>query len=172
MSKLIGLPNRVVNSISNILLNDPRVINFLYYTSKEDEYAEILDKEVPPSSTLIDKNFFIGRRIPIPITDVGAFLSVRTATYRPDYMNHGDYIKLAQIDISIICHKDCQRTLYGTRDITLVALIQDALSKKDLSGIADHYRIISVSDILGLHVDYSGYTIKLEITGFSDLMYD
>lgn len=172
MSKLIGLPNRVMSAVTTNLLNDPRIVNFLYYTNKEDEFEDFLEKETPPSSILIDKNVFIGRRIPIPMTDVGAFMSIRTSTYRPEYMNHGNYIKVAQFDIEVTCHKDCQRTLYGTRDITLIALIQDALAKTDLTGIGNHYRVVSVSDKLGLHVDYSGYIMKLEITGFSTLMYD
>lgn len=172
MSKLLGLPNRVVQSIATILLNDPRVINLLYYTNKEDEDADFLEYDTPPSSSLIDRNIFIGRRIPIPITDVGAFMAIRTFSYRPSYMNTGDFIKVAQIDIDVICHKECQRTIYGTRDISLMALVQEVLEKSDLTGISDHYRIISVSEKLGLHVDYSGYSMRIEITGFSKLLYD
>jgi hypothetical protein len=81
-------------------------------------------------------------------------------------MKNGNLIKEVQANIDIICHNDCQKTLRGTRDITILTLVQDTLDGEDLEGIGE-YRIISTSEILGLPVEYSGYTIKVETTGWS-----
>ena len=138
----------------------------MYYTSEEDANVDIFAKALPSIGDLIDKNFYVGRRIPYVVNEVGAWLGIRICSYKPQYMKNGNLIKEVQANIDIICHNDCQKTLRGTRDITILTLVQDTLDSEDLEGIGD-YRIISTSEILGLPIEYSGYTIKIETTGWN-----
>ena len=166
MSLIYGLPNLFVNAIATKLLSNENLIKYLYYTSEEDENIDIFTKSLPPVGDLINKTIYIGRRVPFVVNKVGAWLGIRVCSYKPQYMKNGNLIKEVQANIDIICHNDCQQTLRGTRDITILTLVQDTLDGEDLEGIGE-YRIISTSEILGLPVEYSGYTIKIEVTGWS-----
>lgn len=171
MSMLYGLSNRVLNAAGTALLQDPRILNYLHYTSIEDSDVDLFAKEPPSASEIINKRFFIGRRIPINIIESGAYMDIRVATSRPEYNNTGRWLKVVQLHVDVICHQDCQVTLRGTRDITIMELVQDVLRNADLTGIGD-YRVISLSDILGLKPEYSGYALKIEVAGFSKDLYD
>lgn len=166
MSLIYGLPNLFINAIATKLLSNDNLVKYLYYTSKDDANIDIFAQKLPSIGDLIDKNIYIGRRIPFIVNEVGAWLGIRVCSYKPQYMKNGNLIKEVQANIDIICHNDCQKTLRGTRDITILTLVQDTLDGEDLEGIGE-YRIISTSEILGLPVEYSGYTIKVETTGWS-----
>jgi hypothetical protein len=76
-----------------------------------------------------------------------------------------------EIDIDIICHEACQTTLRGTRDITIVTLLQEALENELLTGIGE-VEIYSTTEILGLHEDFSGYQLRVKVTGFNRGLYE
>ena len=77
-----------------------------------------------------------------------------------------------EVDIDIICHVSCQKTLRGTRDITIAVLLQEILENSDLTGIATNVEITSLTEILGLHQDYNGYQLKIKVTGFNQGLYE
>ena len=171
MAEPFGLPNRVVAELSAKIFDNPRLLNYIYYTGKEHEDVDIFDLETPDIRELIDKHIFIGRRIPNLMKQVGAFLDIRVNRYQPRIGKQNiTEIKYVEVDIDILCHVGCQRTLRGTRDITIVALLQEALENETLTGIAN-VEITSVTEILGLDADYNGYTLKLTIHGFNQGMY-
>lgn len=102
---------------------------------------------------------------------VGAFLDIRVNRYQPRLNKKSPTtIKYVEVDIDVLCHTECQRTLRGTRDITIIALLQEALEKEELTGISE-VDITSVTEILGLDADYSGYTLKLTILGYNQGTY-
>lgn len=167
-----GLPNKVISELSAKIFEYPWLLNYIYYTGKEYENVDLLTLKPPKASNLIDKNIFIGRRIPLLMKKVGAFVDIRVNRYQPLLNKKSPkLIKYVEVDIDIICHEDCQRTLRGTRDITIVTLLQEALENQGLTGIADSIEITSVTEILGMNVEYSGYTVKIQITGFSQGLY-
>ena len=151
-------------------------MNYIYYTGKEYENVDLFTLEPPSANDVIDKNIFIGRRVPNIMRQVGAFLNIRVNSYAPVMINFvkksPKLIKYVDVDIDVICHIDCQKTLRGTRDITIVTLLQEVLETADLTGIAEGADIISVYDILGLNADYNGYTLKIRVTGFNQGLYD
>lgn len=171
--KPYGLPNRVVTELSAKLLESPKLLNYIYYTDKEYQYDDLFTLTPPKSSDIIDKFLFIGRRPPIFIKEVGAYVSIRVNRYEPLTSNKSiKTIKYVEVNIDVICHIDCQKTTRGTRDITIITLLQEALENECLDGIADHTEIVSTTQILGLPVEYDGYQLKIKITGFNQGLYE
>lgn len=171
MAEPYGMPNRVVSEISAKIFDNPRLLNYIYYTGKEHQDVDLFALEPPEFYELMDKHIFIGRRIPNLMKQVGAFLDIRVNRYQPRLNKKSPTtIKYVEVDIDVLCHTECQRTLRGTRDITIIALLQEALEKEELTGISE-VDITSVTEILGLDADYSGYTLKLTILGYNQGTY-
>ncbi len=165
---IYGLPNRCISELSAKILSSPKLLNYIYYTDREHEDVDIFALPTPNAIELINEHIFIGRRIPRLMDKVGAFIGMRVNRYEPVSNKKSPLlIKKADIDIDVICHKDCQTTLRGTRDITIITILQEILENEDLTGIASNVEIISTTEILGLDVDFSGYQLKLRITGFN-----
>ena len=103
---------------------------------------------------------------------VGAFVDIRVNRYQPRLnKKNPTVIKYVEVDIDVLCHTDCQRTLRGTRDITIITLLQETLESESLVGIGGNIEITSVTEILGLDASYSGYTMKVQIVGFNQGVY-
>lgn len=172
MSIIYGLPNRAICELSAKILESPKLINYIYYTGKEYENTDLFSLEPPNANDLVDKYIFIGRRIPNLMKKVGAYLDIRVNRYEPLLNNKSPkLIKYVEVDIDVLCHVDCQKTLRGTRDITIITLLQEVLENADLTGIARGVNIVSVTEILGLNAEYNGYTLKIQITGFNQGIY-
>lgn len=172
MAEPYGLANRIVGEIGTKIFDSPNLLKYIYYTDKEHQDVDIFTLETPDIHELIDKYIFIGRRIPVLMKKVGAFVDIRVNRYQPRLNKKSPtLIKYVEVDIDVLCHKDCQRTLRGTRDITIVTLLQEILEKESLTGIADNTEIVSVTEILGLDANYSGYTMKIQVIGFNQGVY-
>ena len=171
--KPYGLPNRVMSELMAKIFESDNLLKYIYYVGKEYEDVDIFSLKRPSSSELIDKYIFIGRRIPYLMTEVGAYLDIRVNRYEPlPNKKSSLLLKYVEIDIDILCHIDCQKTLRGTRDITIVTLLQEALETSDLTGIAETIEITSLTEILGLNHDYNGYQLKVTVVGFNQGLYE
>ena len=170
--KPYGLPNRVISELMAKIFESDNLLKYIYYTGKEHEDIDIFSLKRPPSSELIDKHIFIGRRIPNLMKQVGAFVDIRVNRYEPILgQKSRKIIKYVEVDIDILCHIDCQKTLRGTRDITIVTLMQEILENEELTGIGE-VEIRTVTEILGLNTDYNGYQLKIIVKGFNQGLYE
>ena len=171
--KPYGLPNRINAELCAKILESPNLLNYIYYTNKENQNDDLFSLTPPNVNDVVDKFLFIGRRPPIFIKEVGAYVSVRVNRYEPLTSNKSPkLIKYVEVNIDVICHIDCQKTTRGTRDITIITLLQEALENECLTGIADNIEIVSTTQILGLPVEYDGYQLKIRVTGFNQGLYE
>lgn len=159
---LYGLPNIIMSELASELYKHPHLSKFLFYVEKEYENENLLKQKPISWSKLINKSFFCGRRIPIVLTNTGAYLSFRVYDYKP--MNKRDMYYVT-IDIDIITHKDCQYTIHGGRDACILAMVHEVLQNylKHSIGKGD---IINTYDIRDIDPEYQGYTVKIELEGF------
>lgn len=169
--RIVGLPNRVISELGSNLIKHEYLLNFIYYTGENSDKEDLLIKDKVSASKLIDKNIFIGRRIPTKIEEVGAFVSIRVYNYAPQFRETGNFIKEVTVDINILVHDDCQKTIHGTRDLTIATAFQEVIQNNGLSGIADTCKIEGMYEILGLHPQFSGYKIRFKVTGFNQGIY-
>ena len=168
-----GLPNRICVELCAKILESPKLLNYIYYTNEENKHNDLFSLTPPSPNDIIDKFLFIGRRPPVFIKEVGAYVSIRVNRYEPLPNNKSmKLIKYVEINIDVICHINCQKTARGTRDITIVTLLQEALENECLTGIADNTEIVSTTQILGLPVEYDGYQLKIKVTGFNQGLYE
>ena len=163
MSGAYGFPNRVVSEVVSELIRHDAFCKFLYYTQDEKE-SEILSKPSISGAKLLNKNLFIGRRIPITLLKSGAYVTARMSDFKPEDYN-SEIIKLTDVELMVVVHQDALSTLNGTRDCALVSAIIDALDKKKLGGIGN-CRVVRVNDIMGLPIEYTGYKILIRVKGF------
>ena len=77
-------------------------------------------------------------------------------------------MKLVEIEIMFIVHDKCQKTLYGTRDVSIATAIEEALDEQKISGVGKCV-VTGATDINGLPIEYSGYYLFVEVQGFPTL---
>lgn len=171
MAKIYSLPNRVMAEVNSKIFEHPYILNFLYYTGLDSCNEDLFTKKKPSIGKILNKNYVVGRRIRYTVTEVGAYICSRVKSYSPQYQKSKMLIKEVYVDIDVIVHDDCQQTIHGTRDLTLVALIQEALEQTDLTGIAPNCEIYGMSEILGLSPHFSGYCLTIKVTGFNEGLY-
>ena len=166
MVQAYGFANRCLSEITAQMMNNEDLCKFLYYT-QGGEYDKFLEKEKPTASQLIDKHIYTGRRVPDILHRTGAYICTRISNYAP-LRRSSEVMKMVEIEIMIVAHEDCEKTLYGTRDISIATAIEEALDEQNISGVGK-CTVTSVTDILGLPVEYSGYYLFVEVQGFPTL---
>ena len=77
-------------------------------------------------------------------------------------------MKVVEIEVMVIVHDNCAKTLYGTRDVCIITAIEEALDEQKISGVGKCV-VTGVTDINGLPVEYSGYYLFVEVQGFPTL---
>lgn len=158
-----GFANRCLAEVTAEMLQSEDLCKFLYYTqdtSKED----ILSYDKPVAAQIVDKNIYTGRRVPDILHRTGAYICTRVNDYAP-IQKKSEVMKMVEIEIMVIVHEECEKTIYGTRDVCIVTAIEDALEDKKISGVG-RCVVSRITDISGLPIEYSGYFLYLEVQGF------
>lgn len=161
--KVVSTSNKILSEVSAKIFENENIMKFLYYTDKKYEDQSILDEPKVSPSKLINKYIFINRRVPTPLTEAGAFISMRFYDYGGKSV--GRNIKKMVIDIDVIVHEDCINTIHGTRDTFLIDAIQDSLDCPLPSSVGK-CEVKRTYDILGLNVKYNGFTVRMEVDAF------
>lgn len=162
---IYGLPNRIISNILSEFFKHEHLSKMLYYVEKEYEKEDVLKlNKVSWGKELVQKCIFNDKRIPIVLKHTGAFMSLRIFDYYP--MNKKDMYEVL-VDIDMITHKECQKTIHGSRDACILAMVHESLSDWKLNNAIGRADILSTYDIRDLDSEYSGYTVKVKVQGFS-----
>lgn len=157
-----GFANRCLTEISAEMLKSDDLCKFLFYT--DDAKEDFLKKEKPSASQIIDKHIYTGRRIPDILHRSGAYICTRMNEYAP-IQKKSEVMRVVEIEIMIVVHENCEKTVYGVRDVSIVEAVEQALEDKKISGVG-RCVITRVSDIAGLPIEYAGYFVYVEVQGF------
>ena len=163
MVQAYGFANRCLSEVNAQMMGSEDLCKFLYYT-QDGEYDKFLDKPKPSPNKIIDKHIYTGRRVPDILHRSGAYICSRVVNYAPLRRN-SEVMKLVEIEIMVIVHDSCEKTIYGTRDISIITAIEEALDEKSISGVGKCV-VTNVVDIDGLPIEYSGYYLLVEVQGF------
>ena len=166
MIQAYGFANRCLSEITAQMMGNEDLCKFLYYT-QDGENDKFLEKEKPTANKLIDKNIFTGRRVPDILHRSGAYICTRVQNYAP-LRKSSEVMKVIEVEIMVIVHDDCAKTIYGSRDISIITAIEEALDEQKISGVGKCV-VTGVSDIAGLPIEYSGYYLYVEVQGFPTL---
>ena len=164
MAEICGFPNRVISEMVAEILQNQNIVKFLSYASVENEDV-LSNPPIEDSSVLLDSNIFVGRRLPYILGGTGAYITLRMGDLRPSTYK-SKKVKTTVIDVIIIVHNKCQKTLNGARDIALVSMMQSLFEDKKLGGVGD-CKIVRTADMNGLPVEYSGYNVICEVQSYN-----
>lgn len=165
--QLYGYINKIMAEVNAHILKHPELGKFIKYTDNKYIEQSILDEPVVKASDLVNKNYFMYKRVPNAIEVAGVYLYVNI--YRQTSFKIGSNIKEVVFTTDMLVHKDCLITVHGNRLICLVTAMEDALSsyvKKSAIGDID---LIRISPLLGVIKDYEGYSMQFRVYGFNDL---
>ena len=162
---LFGYTNKIMAEITGYLLEDKNFCNFLYYTDKKYEYTDLTELEIPQSSEIYDKYFFVFKRIPEVVHEAKAFLYLDV--YRDIPIKLGSPIRTITFTATILVHRDCVRCLHGHRGICIKDALETALADLSGKGSIGNIELSRVSPVLGLVEEYMGYTLQLKVDNFS-----
>ena len=140
MVQAYGFANRCLAEVTAQMINNEDLCKFLYYTQSGDT-SKFLEDKKPTASQIIDKNIYTGRRIPNILHRTGAYICTRVSNYAPLRKN-SEVMKMIEIEIMIIVHEDCAKTIYGTRDVSIVTAIEEALDEQKISSKSEHHVFI------------------------------
>lgn len=160
-SNIYGLPNRMTSQIMIALLEHEHLSKMLYYTGEKYTKNDILIEEPVSWVKLIGKNIFIGKRIPLTMNDSQAYMAFRVYNYKPTGKTAKNSIYEIIVDIDIIVHEGCQKTIHGTRDGCMLAMVHEALTSSILEDAIGEIDIQGSYDLRDIPADYSGYTCRI-----------
>lgn len=172
MSSIIkNFSSNYMTKLATIFMLDKQVNKFLYYNN-------ILDKDIlsqpdvkNPISALNENKVFIDRKIDkiIKEGDITLFINVKSDAPYSDGARVSSLYNVLTIEIGVICHKSCRKTINGIRELVVTDRIRQILTKTpELQGIGD-LTIKSCSPMYSIpYYDYNGYSTQFEIIYWKD----
>ena len=127
-----------------------------------------------PASICVSVNEEVVHGIPtderiIKEGDITLFINVKSDAPYSDGARVSSLYNVLTIEIGVICHKSCRKTINGIRELVVTDRIRQILTKTpELQGIGD-LTIKSCSPMYSIpYYDYNGYSTQFEIIYWKD----
>lgn len=160
-----------MTKLATIFMLDKQVNKFLYYNNILDEDILSQPDVKNPISTLNENKVFVDRKIDkiIKEGDITLFINVKSDAPYSDGARISSLYNVLTIEIGVICHKSCRKTINGIRELVVTDRIKQILTKTpELQGIGD-LTIKSCSPMYSIpYYDYNGYSTQFEIIYWKD----
>lgn len=160
-----------MTKLATIFMLDKQVNKFLYYNNILDEDILSQPDVKNPISALNENKVFVDRKIDkiIKEGDITLFINVKSDAPYSDGAKVSSLYNLLTIEIGVICHKSCRKTINGIRELVVTDRIRQILTKTpELQGIGD-LTIKSCSPMYSIpYYDYNGYSTQFEIIYWKD----
>lgn len=155
-----------MTKLATIFMLDKQVNKFLYYNNILDEDILSQPDVKNPISALNENKVFVDRKIDkiIKEGDITLFINVKSDAPYSDGARVSSLYNVLTIEIGVICHKSCRKTINGIRELVVTDRIRQILTKTpELQGIGD-LTIKSCSPMYSIpYYDYNGYSTQFEI---------
>lgn len=160
-----------MTKLATIFMLDKQVNKFLYYNNILDEDILSQPDVKNPISALNENKVFIDRKIDkiIKEGDITLFINVKSDAPYSDGARVSSLYNVLTIEVGVICHKSCRKTINGIRELVVTDRIRQILTKTpELQGIGD-LTIKSCSPMYSIpYYDYNGYSTQFEIIYWKD----
>lgn len=160
-----------MTKLATIFMLDKQVNKFLYYNNILDEDILLQPDVKNPISALNENKVFVDRKIDkiIKEGDITLFINVKSDAPYSDGARVSSLYNVLTIEIGVICHKSCRKTINGIRELVVTDRIRQILTKTpELQGIGD-LTIKSCSPMYSIpYYDYNGYSTQFEIIYWKD----
>lgn len=171
MNEMIrGFPDKLMLKISNMIMLDKDINKVLFYNKEQNKDLYTLPSVNNPISTLKDDKVFIDRRIDkvLKESDISIFINLANdESYSRNYQR-SRFFRTCKIEIGVICHRDCRKTLNGTREGIVINKIIELLSNAKLGGIGEAY-LEPFTQMYNMPFEYTGYSTKLSVDYFNTI---
>ncbi|MBC6695341.1 hypothetical protein H9L25_00920 [Terrisporobacter mayombei] len=165
-----GFPNKLMLKLSNMIMLDPDINKALYYNKVKDKDLYSLPPVENPISSLKDNKVFIDRRIDKvqKESDISIFINLSNdESYTKRYQT-SRFFRTCRIEIGVICHSDCRKTLNGTREGIVIDKIIELLANAKLGGIGEA-TLEPFSQLYNMPFGYTGYSAKISVDYFNTM---
>ncbi|MFQ9297697.1 MAG: hypothetical protein ACLR4X_04650 [Clostridia bacterium] len=160
-----------MTKLATIFMLDKQVNKFLYYNNILDEDILSQPDVKNPISALNENKVFVDRKIDkiIKEGDITLFINVKSDAPYSDGARVSSLYNVLTIEVGVICHKSCRKTINGIRELVVTDRIRQILTKTpELQGIGD-LTIKSCSPMYSIpYYDYNGYSTQFEIIYWKD----
>ena len=160
-----------MTKLATIFMLDKQVNKFLYYNNILDEDILSQPDVKNPISALNENKVFVDRKIDkiIKEGDITLFINVKSDAPYSDGARVSSLYNVLTIEIGVICHKSCRKTINGIRELVVTDRVRQILTKTpELQGIGD-LTIKSCSPMYSIpYYDYNGYSTQFEIIYWKD----
>lgn len=160
-----------MTKLATIFMLDKQVNKFLYYNNILDEDILSQPDVKNPISALNENKVFVDRKIDkiIKEGDITLFINVKSDAPYSDGARISSLYNVLTIEVGVICHKSCRKTINGIRELVVTDRIRQILTKTpELQGIGD-LTIKSCSPMYSIpYYDYNGYSTQFEIIYWKD----
>lgn len=160
-----------MTKLATIFMLDKQVNKFLYYNNILDEDILSQPDVKNPISALNENKVFVDRKIDkiIKEGDITLFINVKSDAPYSNGSRVSSLYNVLAIEIGVICHKSCRKTINGIRELIVTDRIIQILTKTpELQGIGD-LTIKSCSPMYSIpYYDYNGYSTQFEIIYWKD----
>lgn len=164
-------PSRLIIKIANTIMLDSEINKMLYYNNINDKDIYSLEEVVNPIGKLKDDKVFIDRRIEKiwKDSDISVFINLlKDAPYSRNYTK-SRRIRTVEIEIGVICHSNCRKTINGFRDSIVFNRIKTVICENEtlqgIKGVAWGETI----QMYNMPKDYMGYSTKILVDYFGSM---
>lgn len=164
-------PSLLTMKISNMIMLDSEINKMLYYNEVNDKDIYSLDEVSNPIGELKDKKVFIDKRVDKvwKESDISVFINISNdIPYSRNYKK-SRFIRTCEIEIGVICHTDCRKTINGLRESIVFNRIKELLYKNDSLGTVGEIQWGSTNQMYNTQYGYIGYSTKIEFDYLGDV---
>ena len=169
MSIIKGFPDRMILKISNMIMLDPEINKILYYNKEKSEDIYSLPEVKNPISLLKDEKVFMDRRVGKvqKESDISVFIDLTNDESYLRRYERSRFFRTCKIEIGVICHENCRKTINGIREDMIIKKIIELLSNVKFEGGIGEAYLEPVAQLYNLPYGYNGYSTKLSIDYFA-----
>lgn len=164
-------PNRYMIKVANAIMLDDEINKMLYYYKEKDKDIYSLLPVENPVSKLRDDKVFIDRRIEKVCKegDISVFINMYSNTPYTKNFTKSKYIKNLKVEIGVVCHTSCRKTLNGSREVIVFNRIAELLTERsDLHGVGE-VEVESTRQMYNMPHEFTGYSIIISLEYFGDM---
>ena len=171
MSTIKSFPDKYVTKVATILMTDDEISKMLYYNTKCDVDIYTLPKVNNPIKELREKKVFCNRRVDKVFLqgDISIFINVNEDAPASINGKKSTYIETLSLEIGVMCHEDCRRTLNGARENIVFDRIQYLLKTSEVLEAIGKPHIQTTSQTYSIPYEYNSYILSLDINYFSGM---
>lgn len=171
MSVIKSFPDRYINRIATTLMLDNEINKMLYYNDVCDKDIYKLPIVKNPITELKDVKVFCNRRVEklYMTSDITMFVNLRKDSPYSKNAKKSTFVESLNLEIGVICHDGCRKTLNGARESIVFDRIQQILKEDENLEAIGKPIVTSTDQIYNIPLDYNGYVVAVQIDYFSTM---